>query len=335
VTTIEPAAPGWNGPCQLLALDGGGLRGMFSAAVLAGLEEDLGTPIADHVDLIAGTSTGGLIALGLGAGLTARELVELYISLGPRTFSNPLRWKAVRQLVRPKYRASALRNALQETFGDRLLRDSTKRLVVPAYDLGRDEVYLFKTPHHPRLRRDWRVPMWEVAMATSAAPTYLPAHRLGRDRVRLVDGGVWANNPTIVAIAEATSMLGANIQDIRVLSLGTTSDLTHRSSRLDRGGLLRWGLTGSAVDVILRGQSYGAYTQAIHLLGPDDVLRLDPVVPPRLQRLDRVEVDDILGWAASESRKIAPLVAERFIAHRPMPYAPEQTEHLAKEASLD
>lgn len=332
---VEPAPPAWSGPCQLLALDGGGLRGMFSAAVLAGLEDDLGTPIAEHVDLVAGTSTGGLIALALGAGMTARELVELYVSLGPRTFSNPLRWKTVRHLVRPKYHASPLRRALQDQFGNRLLRDSTKRLVVPAYDLGRDEVYLFKTPHHPRLRRDWRVPMWEVAIATSAAPTFLPAHRLGRDRVRLVDGGVWANNPTIVAIAEAVSMLGAKVQDIRVLSLGTTSDLRHRSRRLDRGGLLRWGLTGSAVDVILRGQSFGAYTQAIHLLGPDDVLRLDPAVPPRLQRLDRIDVDDILGWAASESRKLAPRVAERFIAHRPRPYTPHRTEHPIGEGSQD
>lgn len=325
MTSTEPAVPVWQGPCQVLVLDGGGLRGMFSAAVLAGLEDDLGAPITDHVDLIAGTSTGGLIALGLGAGMTAHEVVEFYVSHGATIFSNRLRWKTVRQLVRAKYDPSPLRRVLQDQFGERLLRDSTKRLIVPAYDLGRDDVYLFKTPHHPRLRRDWRVPMWEVAMATSAAPTYLPAHRLGRDRVRLIDGGVWANNPVIVAIAEAVSMLGAPLENIRVLSLGTTSDLRHRSCRLDRGGVLRWGLSGSAVDVILQGQSRGAHTQALHLLGPDRVTRLDPVVPPRLQRLDRVDADDVLGWAATESRKLAPLVAGEFVTHRPAPYIRSQT----------
>ncbi len=159
-------------------------------------------------------------------------------------------------------------------------------------------------------------------MATAAAPTFLPAHKLGRDRVRLVDGGVWANNPTMVGIAEAVSVLGADIAQIRVLSLGTTTALQHRSRRLDCGGLLRWGLSGTAVDVILRGQSCGAHTQALHLLGAEDVLRIDPVVPPKLLRLDRVDADDVLGWAASESRKLAPLVRERFLDHQPTPYTP-------------
>jgi hypothetical protein len=298
VTPIEPQPqPSWSGRCQVLALDGGGLRGIFSAAVLAALEHDFGVPIADHFDILAGTSTGGLIALALGGEITAREIVDFYVSEGPRIFANPLGWRSLRQVVRPKYRSARLRKAIRRQLGERTLRDSTKRLVIPSYDLGRDDVYLFKTPHHPRLRRDWRVPMWEVAMATAAAPTFLPAHRLARDRVRLIG-------------------------DIRVLSLGTTTDMQHRSRRLDRGGLLRWGLNGSAVDVILRGQSCGAYTQALHLLGPDDVVRLDPVVPPKLLRLDRVNADDILGWAASESRKLAPLLAERFLDHRPTPYIP-------------
>lgn len=164
--------------------------------------------------------------------------------------------------------------------------------------------------------------MWEVAMATTAAPTFLPAHRLRHDRVRLIDGGVWANNPTMVGIAEAVSMLGAGVDQIRVLSIGTTAALRQRPSQLDRGGLMRWGMKNSAVDVILRGQSWGAYTQAIHLLGPDDVVRLDPVVPPNLLRLDRVDADDVLGWAASESRKLSPIIRARFLDHRPSLYTP-------------
>ena len=156
----------------------------------------------------------------------------------------------------------------------------------------------------------------------SRSPTYLPAHRLERGRVRLIDGGVWANNPAVVGIAEAISVLGANVDGIRVLSLGTTTDLRHRSGRLDHGGLLRWGLTNAVVDVILRGQSCGAHSQAVHLLGPDNVVRLDPAVPPKLLRLDRVDAGEVLGWAASESRKLAPLVRERFLGHTPGPYLP-------------
>lgn len=325
--------PAWTGACQILALDGGGLRGMFSVAVLASLEDDLGSPCIDHVDLIAGSSTGGLIALALGAGLSAREILDFYIAEGPRIFSNRWGWRSFRHLLRSKYSPDPLTEAVRRQLGERTLLDSTKRLVIPAYDLGRDDVYLFKTPHHPRLRRDWRVPMWEVAMATTAAPTFLPAHRLRQDRVRLIDGGVWANNPTMVGIVEAVSMLGASVDQIRVLSIGTTTDLRQRPSRLDSGGILPWARRNSAVDVILHGQSQGAYTQAAHLLGPDDVVRLDPLVPPKLLRLDRVDTDDVIGWAASESRKLSPTIRTRFLEHRPSPYTP-QVERIAEAINV-
>jgi len=101
-------------------------------------------------------------------------------------------------------------------------------LVVPSYNLGENAVYLFKTPHHVRLRRDFRVTMWAVAMATSAAPTYFPAFRLPTDHVRLVDGGVWANNPAMVGVTEAVSMFGCALDEIRVLSVGTTTSVAPR-----------------------------------------------------------------------------------------------------------
>src|SRR5262249_56292833 len=128
---------------------------------------------------------------------------------------------------------------LRGAFGDRLLGESLVPLVIPAFDLGENDVYLFKTPHHERLKRDWRVPMWQVAMATSAAPTYFPAFCLPGDGVRLVDGGVWANNPAMVGVAEAVSMFGQPLDTIRVLSIGTTSDTRTRGRGLDRGGLLQ------------------------------------------------------------------------------------------------
>ena len=85
-----------------------------------------------------------------------------------------------------------------------------KRLVIPAWDVQRGAVHIFKTPHHMRLARDWRIPMVDIAMATSAAPLYFPAARV--DGHRLIDGGVWANNPSVVAIAEAVSMLGCTAE---------------------------------------------------------------------------------------------------------------------------
>ena len=246
---------------QILSLDGGGIKGIFSAAILSYLEDDFNINITDHFDLIAGTSTGGIIALGLATGMRPHEIVEFYVKRGPEIFGGVghsrfgLLWSFFRNGFKSKYDSSPLRHALQECFQDKKLSDCTKRLVIPSYNIGEDDVYLFKTPHNERLRRDYKVPIWKVAMATSAAPTYFPCFRKVDD-VRLVDGGVWANNPTMVGIIEAISLLDVRLDAIRVLSLGTTDSVKGRANNLDNGGLWQW--RKEAVEVIMRGQSIGA-----------------------------------------------------------------------------
>ena len=204
---------------QVLSLDGGGILGIFTAALLAGLEQDLGHPVLSHFDLVVGTSTGGIIALGLGSGMKAGQIAELYVSEMKTIFPGPRRLRPARQLVRSKYRAGGLEKVLRRAFGDRILGESQIPLVIPSFDLGENKVYLFKTPHHDRLRRDWKVPLWQVAMATSAAPTFFPAFSLPYDHVRLVDGGVWANNPAAVGVAEPTQPLPASFDNCIVLPI--------------------------------------------------------------------------------------------------------------------
>lgn len=302
---------------QILSLDGGGLRGLFSAAVLAALEDDLGISVTDHFDLIAGTSTGGIIALALGLGMTPREIVDFYVALGPKVFPQS-RTRSLRQLFTPKYSADPLRSALHDVFGDRTFGQSTKRLVVPSYNLGTDDVYLFRTAHHPRLRRDWRELAVNVAMATAAAPTYLPA--VAVDNTRLVDGGVWANNPSMAALVEAVGTCNVELGALRVFSLGTTSEARHRSRRLDRGGAASW--ARSISDILLRAQATCANNQVHHLITPERLLRLNPVVPPDVLALDHIDAGDLIGRAAHESRRAAPLFAERFADHQAPEFAP-------------
>jgi len=310
---------------QILALDGGGIKGLFSAAVLAHVEEDLGVNIADHFDLIAGTSTGGIIALALGLGMKPREIVEFYVNKGPSIFAQrPL--GGFRHLIKAKHDSTILESAVKSCYRDKLLADSQKRLVIPAYNIGEDDVYLFRTPHHERLARDLKVPVWKIAMATSAAPTYLSAFTQV-DHQRLVDGGVWANNPTMVAIAEAVSVLGISLSDIKVLNLGTTCPVKGRHRRLDHGGKLQWAT--EAVDVILRGQSIGAYNQARLLLGNEKVVRLDPVVPDGLFDLDKVSTPELLAKAAHESRIFVPLFRSEFSDHT----APEFTPCVGRQGA--
>jgi len=148
---------------QILALDGGGVKGLFSAALLAHIEDDLKIRITDHFDLISGTSTGGIIAVGLGLGLRPREIVDFYVKEGQRIFPRWLGAKSIQKWVFRKYSADPLEAALRSCFKDRLFGDSEKRLVIPAYNLGEDDVYLFRTPHHENLRRDFKVPAWKVA----------------------------------------------------------------------------------------------------------------------------------------------------------------------------
>lgn len=317
---------------QVLAVDGGGVRGIFAAALLAGLEEDLGRPVVEMFDLVVGTSTGGIIALGLGAGLSPAEIVDFYVTQKDTIFGNPIGWRKMRQLFIAKYRSAPLEAALRGVFGDTLLGESRVPLVVPSYNLGENDVYLLKTPHHERLRRDHKVPMWQAAMATTAAPTFFPAFRLPGSHVRLVDGGVWANNPAMVGLTEAVSMFGRPLDEIRVLSIGTTTSQQTRRSRLDNAGLLRWIRSPNVVEVLLNGQSTGAFTQVQHLVGVDRARRFNPPSPDELAALDACDARDLIAEAAHHSRIFCPDFDAVFGAHIPDPYVPFHGPNARQEA---
>lgn len=307
---------------QILSLDGGGIKGIFSAAILAAIEGDLSVKIEDHFDLIVGTSTGGIIALGLGLGLNPQQIVDFYVKNGTTIFNNTCNLRSVLHWAVRKFSQKNLSAALNDpnVLGNKTLGESRKRLVIPSYNMEADEVYLFKTPHHERLRRDWKVPAWQVALATSAAPTYFPASR-HIDHMRHIDGGVWANNPTMVGVVEAISMLNVSLDQIHVLSLGTSDEVIRRPSRLNWGGKLIWG--NHAARLIMRGQSLGIHNQARHLLGDDKVYRVDPRVPDGLFGLDKADMGKVLlAKAAHESRKIMAAIEAGFMAHQCDEYIP-------------
>lgn len=307
---------------QILSLDGGGIKGLFSAAVLAAIEEDLKIRVIDHFDLIAGTSTGGIIAIALGLGMSPREIVDFYLREGLKIFP---KWRGVKWFqhwVYRKYSAEPLSLALRACFNEKLFGESKKRLVIPSYNLGEDDVYIFRTPHAERLRRDYRVPAWKVALATSAAPTFFPCTR-EIDSIRLIDGGVWANNPTMVAIIEAIGTLSKPLSSIWALSIGTSDAISQRRKRLNRGGIISWGLGNAAIDVIMRGQSIGTNNQASFLLDGERLERLNPKVAADEFSLDGMsKADDLIGKAAHHSRIFTPVFEKKFGKHTAAPYAP-------------
>lgn len=319
-TAHGSAQPSTHERFQVLSLDGGGAKALFTAHVLARLEADLGVRVTDHFDLIAGTSAGGILALSLGAGLRPAEIVEHYTALTERVFprSRQARWRYVPRAVRPAYSGTVLRKVLVEVLGSRLLRDSSKRLIVPSWDVQRGEVHIFKTPHHERLRRDGRIPMVDVAMATTAAPTYFEAARV--DDQRLIDGGVWANNPSVVAIGEAVSMLAVPLDAIRILNVGTVDQRTNHSARLDVGGWANWAT--SAAQLMITASSRGAQGTAIHLVGKENFVRFDANVPGDVFTLDRADPAALAGLAAGQSRALGPTFTDRFADYLASPYTP-------------
>ena len=315
---------------QILSLDGGGIKGLFSAALLAKLEDDLNINVVDHFDLITGTSTGGIIALSLASGMRPKEIVSFYQDYGPKIFnSNSISWvKRWKHLRGNLYRSNNLEIALKDCFGEKTLGECEKRVVIPSYNLGKDEVYIFKTRHHPKITRDPRVPLWKAAMATSAAPTYFSSFKKV-DHVRLIDGGIWANNPSVVGITEAVNLLNIDLKNIRLLNIGTTSEVVHRSENLDNGG--QWAWKKDAISIALRGQSIGAFKQAQLLVGKENAYRIDPLVPDLVFGLDKLKINELMALAAHESRIHSPYLAKRFFNHQASEFKQEPLKKTKNE----
>ena len=274
---------------RILSIDGGGIKGIFPAAVLAELEERYldGGSIADHFDLITGTSTGGIIALGLSIGLPARDIANLYIERGNEIFPPYAdnwrgglrrRWDGLRNFTYHRYDRKALSVLLDDAFGARLLGESKSRLCIPSIDGNFGDVYIFKTPHHPDYKKDQHERMTTVACATAAAPTFFQP--LDSGGYRFVDGGLWANNPIMVGLVDALACFDVGRHNVRVLSLGCGDEPYTVSDRMvQRGGLLSW---STVINGALAFQSQNALGQAKLLIGAERVMRLvpAPVSPP-------------------------------------------------------
>jgi len=311
---------------RILAIDGGGIKGIFPASFLAGLEKRFlgGSSIARYFDLIAGTSTGGIISLGLGAGLTAAELRDLYISRGSEIFP-PQRWLGrllgkARQFVLYRYDRDALARVLDETFGKRKFSESMSRLCIPSFDGRHSEVYIFKTPHHPDYKLDGRARMRKVAVATSAAPTFF--RPLEDNGYSFVDGGVWCNNPIMVGLLDALTCFAVPHERIRILSVGCgNSPYTVNVIKKKLGGIWAW---KDIIFAAMRLQSHSALGQAGLLVGADRIVRVDARANARpIQLDDYVRASSELPAAATTALEhYGETVASLFLQEPATRYTP-------------
>lgn len=308
---------------RVLALDGGGIKGTFTASALATWEQQTGLRIVDHFDLIAGTSTGGILAIGLGLGMSAKQMLEFYRQRGPMLFpitSLARKWQhGIRHFFSPKYSQEVLLRELEAAYygkGERIpLRDSKCRLLIPTYHAVAGSSHLFRTPHHQLLTGDAMTEAAHVALATAAAPTFFSAAKVGNmiSETSFFDGGVWANSPALAAIVEATCFLNVPLDRVDVLSVGTTEE-PFTARKQTRAGILRWGKR--LITLLMNVQEEVAQKHAKLLVGEPRYLRVNVMTKPGSYRLDSPgEIEELaaLGNREAERPEILAQVRSRFL----------------------
>lgn len=299
-------------PFKILALDGGGIKGVYTAEMLRLCEEVFGKKLSGVFDMIAGTSTGGIIALGLGLGIPSEEIAAFYRDDGRKIFPSLPEgvFGKLGQLLTwmhgPKLSHEELEAALQHRFEDHLLGESIVRLVIPAFMMPKTEITVFKTDHHEDFRNDYLTPMWKVARATSAAPTYLKGLEHEESGRIFIDGGVWANNPVMVALVDALTAYDVSPDQIEIFSIGTgNAPFTLRKDRV-LSGLIAW---REAIRAAMFLTTDNATAQVKLMLGPERCLRLEPEGEDAA-----IEMDD---YDAAFAR-LPSLAARDFASHREM-----------------
>lgn len=224
---------------KVLALNGGGVRGLFTITVLAELEANIekrlklkDVKIGDYFDLITGTSIGGILALGLASGKSARELKQTFEDNATQIF--PLKrfkrkqwWNLLRRSI---YESKPLYNAIKSMIGDQIqFQDLNRRVMITSVNLSTGKPKFFKTPHNPNFTLDREIKLIDAAMATSAAPTYFQPHYIEKLGHYFADGGLVANNPSFIGVREVLIDMKRDFPDacpadVHVLNIGTLSE---------------------------------------------------------------------------------------------------------------
>lgn len=312
---------------KILSIDGGGIKGIAPASLLANIEERTNKKIIEYFDLIVGTSTGGIIALGLGLGFTAREILSLYLDNGDKIFKKQCFLKSLNGVRAPVYDPAPLQTLLTEKFKGKLLGQSKIRLVIPSFDIVNNTICMLKTSHHPRLKMDYTMRAEDVALATAAAPYFFPPHKTVENRF-LVDGGMFANNPTLVGVVEGLSLLGWPKEEIQVLSLGCSEE-TPEYSKLagKKPGLFGWGL--GLIDLTFNSQSSCALGMAKLLLDDrnnDKILRISSVLSKGDVALDDIsQSKKLAGIGQENARQYLDKIQDIFLNKNATPFIPFHT----------
>jgi patatin-like phospholipase/acyl hydrolase len=298
---------------RILALDGGGLRGTFTAAVLAKWDDMIksggGNEIVKHFDLVAGTSTGAILAIGLGLGLTPLKILNFYRQEGPRIFPKN---REIRHWLKSKHDSSTLRSTLESVFGQKLLKDSCCRLLLPTVRAVHGEAEAIVTAHTPDRCAFRDISAVDAALASAAAPTYFDEATLN-DPIAAssyLDGGIWANNPVLPAIAEAVKHLGIPLDRIDVVSVGTIGNEADFTKALGKG---KTGWAPTSADLFFAAQEHAAGSLADCFLSRSRHLRVNQQSPTEIKLDDAEAIKDMALRGANVGQDFFTSVRSRFL----------------------
>jgi patatin-like phospholipase/acyl hydrolase len=310
---------------RVLSLDGGGIRGILPARVLAELEQITGRPVSALFDLIAGTATGAVLALGLAAPgedgrprFRAQELVDLYVERGHQLFPEPDPTHRLRHLLGLRRARHPAAGPLLEHFGEVPLGDALVEVIVPTFDCAASAPLLLQSKE---FRPGLGPPMRDVALASSSVPTHYPlvGLELGSRTMWLTHGGLVANNPALFAYVESLSR--AEPDEVVFVSLGTGSRPSERSNgSRDRGR--RWPLSAArSFDLHLEGQSKAQHQVLDSLLRASGdqgrYWRIQPTLRPHLHDFgfsDPVSLSYLADEFVVDSRSTLNEIADRVAA---------------------
>jgi patatin-like phospholipase/acyl hydrolase len=322
---------------RMLSIDGGGIRGLIPAMLLDKLETVTGKTVPQLFDVVAGTSTGGILALALTLRseqdparpkFRAADLLKLYKEQGTKIFAKPKFWakldsvvgrlpgvreigqalgiprdEDLHDLFAPKYGEEGRRGVLEGHFGGALLKNAMTRVFITSYETElRIPVFFVSRPNDEADEEYYEaicgdVSILDAALATSAAPTYFPPHQVPTPRrpYSLIDGGVFANNPTGLARA---FMKGSKDDADLVVSLGTGSmQVAYPYDQIKNWGAIHWaspalkmtfdGQTEAVALAVRRMVGDAGYFRVQGLLGKGQVSDdMDDVTPENIERME-------------------------------------------------
>lgn len=297
---------------RVLSLDGGGIRGIFPAVILNEIEKELKSKgfenwqIYQNVDLIFGTSTGGILALALSLGIPAEEIKNLYFDNASIIFGDGNN-KFI-SLFKATHKRDNLEKLLVDIYkkyndnDDPLLKDCKIPVAVSIYDLHKGSPSVLKSRYHDAFKRDPNLHIFKAALSTSSAPTYYDPYS-SDDYLDLdgkpvefkykVDGGVWANNPSLIALIEAQKAFKKELKDLNLISIGTGQSIFLEKNRKKSFGIWYWMNKKRIIELFMQGQSQQVENILSLLKNGIDKQEPDNFSYLRLNTLFKTEVENI------------------------------------------